>query len=60
VPRARWHRIADRLARLLPPDLAAQISLSDADQAKLRTPDYGYMARMAPDVLDFWNREFKA
>ena len=44
----------------LPPDLAAQISLSDADQAKLRTPDYGYMARMAPDVLDFWNREFKA
>lgn len=44
----------------LPPELAAQISLSDADQAKLRTPDYAYMARMAPDVLDFWNREFKA
>jgi putative spermidine/putrescine transport system substrate-binding protein len=44
----------------LPPDIARQISLSDADQAKLRTPDYGYMARMAPEVLNFWNREFKA
>ncbi len=43
----------------LPPELARQISLTAEQQARLRTPDYAYMARMAPQVLDFWNREFK-
>jgi putative spermidine/putrescine transport system substrate-binding protein len=43
----------------LPEALARQISLSPEDQARLRTPDYRYMARMAPQVLGFWNREFK-
>jgi putative spermidine/putrescine transport system substrate-binding protein len=43
----------------LPEALARQINLSPEDQAKLRMPDYGYMARMVPQVLDFWNREFK-
>jgi putative spermidine/putrescine transport system substrate-binding protein len=43
----------------LPEALARQISLSPEDQAKLRSPDYGYMARMVPEVVDFWNKEFK-
>ncbi|MCO6414596.1 extracellular solute-binding protein [Siccirubricoccus sp. KC 17139] len=43
----------------LPAELAREISLSAEDQAKLRAPDYGYMAGMAPQVLEFWNKEFK-
>jgi putative spermidine/putrescine transport system substrate-binding protein len=43
----------------LPEDLASQISLTPEQQAKLRTPDYAYQARMAPRVLEFWNKEFK-
>ncbi len=44
---------------VLPAELARQISLTEAERAKLRTPDYAYQARMAPRVLDFWNKEFK-
>jgi ribonucleoside-diphosphate reductase alpha chain len=36
-----------------------QISLTEAQQAKLRTPDYAYQASMAGRLLDFWNKEFK-
>ncbi len=43
----------------LPPELARQISLTEAQQAKLRTPDYAYQASMSARVLDFWNKEFK-
>ena len=43
----------------LPADLARQISLTEAQQAKLRTPDYAYQASMAGRLLDFWNKEFK-
>lgn len=43
----------------LPPELAARISLTPEQQARLRTPDYAYQARMAPRVLEFWNKEFK-
>ncbi len=44
----------------LPADLAKQISLTDAQQEKLHTPDYAYMQREQGSILDFWNKEFKA
>ena len=44
----------------LPADLAKQISLTDAQQEKLHTPDYAYMQREQSSILDFWNKEFKA
>ncbi len=37
----------------LPPELAAQISLTEAQQARLRTPDYGYLSRNSSMILDF-------
>ena len=44
----------------LPEDLAKQISLSEAQQAKLHALDYGYMQAERGPILDFWNKEFKA
>jgi putative spermidine/putrescine transport system substrate-binding protein len=44
----------------LPADLAAQISLTPEQQAKLMTPDYAYIAANNQPLLDFWNREFKS
>jgi putative spermidine/putrescine transport system substrate-binding protein len=43
----------------LPPELAAEISLTPEQQAKLRTPDYDYIARNQSALIDFWNKEFK-
>ena len=43
----------------LPPDLARQISLTPEQQAKLRTPDYEYIAKNQVALIDFWNKEFK-
>jgi putative spermidine/putrescine transport system substrate-binding protein len=43
----------------LPPDLAKQINLTEAQQAKLRTPDYDYIAKNQVALIDFWNKEFK-
>jgi putative spermidine/putrescine transport system substrate-binding protein len=57
---------ADRMGYLptvtdarLPPAVAAAISLSEADQARLRSPDYDYLIRSHSQILDFWNRQFK-
>lgn len=44
----------------LPEELAKQISLTDAQQAKLRPLDYEYMQRERGPILDFWSKEFKA
>ena len=44
----------------LPADLAAQISLTEAQQAKLRPLDYEYVQRELGSILDFWSKEFKA
>lgn len=44
----------------LPPELEARVTLSEADRAKLLKPDYGYLMRSQPEVLDFWNKQFKA
>lgn len=43
----------------LPDDLAREISLSEAQQAKLRPLDYDYMQKERGAILDFWNKEFK-
>jgi putative spermidine/putrescine transport system substrate-binding protein len=44
---------------VLPPELARQISLTPEQQARLRTPDYDYIARNQVALIDFWNKEFK-
>jgi putative spermidine/putrescine transport system substrate-binding protein len=44
----------------LPDDLARQISLSEAQQAKLHALDYGYMQAQQAANMDFWNKDFKA
>jgi len=44
----------------LPEELAKQISLTDAQQAKLRPLDYEYMQRERGPILDFRSKEFKA
>lgn len=58
---------ADRMGYLptvtdaaLPPAIAERISLNEADQARLRAPDYDYLLRAHGDILDFWNKQFKA
>ncbi len=43
----------------LPEDLAKQVSLSEADRAKLLKPDYKYQAERMQRTLDFWNKQFK-
>lgn len=43
----------------LPDDLAKEISLSEAQQAKLRPLDYDFMQKERGAILDFWNKEFK-
>ncbi|TDR90200.1 extracellular solute-binding protein [Enterovirga rhinocerotis] len=44
----------------LPEDLAKEISLTEAQQAKLRPLDYEFMQKERGQILDFWNKEFKA
>jgi putative spermidine/putrescine transport system substrate-binding protein len=44
----------------LPEDLAKQISLTEAQTAKLHPLDYAYMQAQQTQNLDFWNKEFKA
>jgi putative spermidine/putrescine transport system substrate-binding protein len=44
---------------VLPAELARQISLTPEQQAKLRTPDYEYVAKNQVALIEFWNKEFK-
>lgn len=44
----------------LPPDLQKEIGFSDAEIANFRIPDYGYVARSAAPLLEWWNKLFKA
>ena len=44
---------------ILPEDIAAQVSLSEADRAKLLKPDYKYQTERSQRTLDFWNKQFK-
>ncbi|MDE2197678.1 MAG: extracellular solute-binding protein [Rhodospirillales bacterium] len=40
--------------------LMGEIGFTPAEQKNFRTPDYGYMAKNTSNMLDFWNKEFKA
>ncbi|MCQ4161663.1 ABC transporter substrate-binding protein [Roseomonas sp. GC11] len=58
---------ADRMGYLptvkdapLPAEIASQISLTETEQARLRAPDYDYLLKMHGEILDFWNKQFKA
>ncbi|HWL82128.1 MAG TPA: polyamine ABC transporter substrate-binding protein [Roseomonas sp.] len=41
-------------------DLAQEISLSEAEESRLVTPDYEYLQKNLNGILDFWNKQFKA
>jgi putative spermidine/putrescine transport system substrate-binding protein len=44
---------------VLPEDIARQVSLDEADRARLLKPDYKYQMERSQRTLDFWNKEFK-
>jgi putative spermidine/putrescine transport system substrate-binding protein len=44
---------------VLPEDIAKQVSLSEADRARLLKPDYKYLTERSQRTLDFWNKQFK-
>lgn len=44
---------------VLPQDIAREVSLNEADRARLLKPDYKYQAERASRTLDFWNKQFK-
>lgn len=44
---------------VLPEEIAKQVSLSEAERAKLLKPDYKYQAERSQRTLDFWNKQFK-
>jgi putative spermidine/putrescine transport system substrate-binding protein len=44
---------------VLPEDIATQVSLSEADRAKLLKPDYKYLTERSQRTFDFWNKQFK-
>ncbi|MFZ6764885.1 extracellular solute-binding protein [Pseudoroseomonas sp. WGS1072] len=57
---------ADRMGYLptvtdaaLPPEIMQQIGLSEAEQQRLRAPDYDYLLKNHAGILDFWNKQFK-
>jgi putative spermidine/putrescine transport system substrate-binding protein len=42
------------------PELMKNIGFTEAEQAKFNAPDFDYMAKNTSQLLDFWNKEFKA
>jgi len=42
------------------PAIAKEIGFTDRQQADFRKLDFGYLAQNTSQLLDFWNREFKA
>jgi putative spermidine/putrescine transport system substrate-binding protein len=44
---------------VLPEDLARQVSLTEAERARLLKTDYAYTMERATQTLDFWNKQFK-
>ena len=45
---------------VLPEDLARQVSLTEADRARLLKPDYKDLTERSQRTLDFWNKDFKS
>jgi putative spermidine/putrescine transport system substrate-binding protein len=44
----------------LPPELAQKLTFSAEEQAKLKSPDYGYVAKESQNLKQWWDREFLA
>jgi putative spermidine/putrescine transport system substrate-binding protein len=44
----------------LPPELAQKLTFSAEEQAKLKAPDYGYVAKENQNLTQWWDREFLA
>lgn len=44
---------------VLSEDLAKQVSLNEAERARLLKPDYAYAAGRTQRTQDFWNKDFK-
>jgi putative spermidine/putrescine transport system substrate-binding protein len=44
----------------LPPDLAKKLTFSAAEQANLKSPDYGYVSKDYQELKKWWDREFLA
>jgi putative spermidine/putrescine transport system substrate-binding protein len=44
---------------VLPDDLAKQVSLAEAERARLLKTDYAYTMARTNQTLDFWNKQFK-
>jgi putative spermidine/putrescine transport system substrate-binding protein len=44
---------------VLPEDLARQVSLTEAERARLLKTDYAYTMQRSTQTLDFWNKQFK-
>lgn len=44
----------------VPDELMRNIGFTEAQQAKFNAPDFDYMAKNTSQLLDFWNKEFKA
>jgi putative spermidine/putrescine transport system substrate-binding protein len=40
----------------LPPELRAKIDFTEAERAKLKFPDYGYVAKNTAEWLEWWNK----
>ena len=45
---------------LIPEDLKKQIGFSEREMASFRKLDFDYVAKNSSQLLDFWNKEFKA
>lgn len=42
------------------PELAARIGFTEKEQANVKALDYAYMARVTPELQQYWSRDFKA
>jgi putative spermidine/putrescine transport system substrate-binding protein len=43
----------------LPPELMKRVGFTPEQQAKFNIPDYDYLAKNTPHLMDWWNRDFK-
>ena len=43
----------------LPADLMKRVGFTPEQQAKFNIPDYDYLAKNTPQLMDWWNRDFK-
>ena len=44
----------------VPAPMMKEIGFTAAEQANMKYPDFAYLAKETPALLDWWNKEFKA